>query len=100
MPSLADNHYRALRVRDERPLVWPDDRLDLIGIRSANDGKLDVLLGVLGEELSEARIRGHRVDVHVGMIPSPSRHAAIKFVVSHGAHCIPPCPDGQDGGVA
>ena len=43
-------------MRDERPLVWPDDGLDLIGIRSANDGKLDAFLRVVCEELSEACI--------------------------------------------
>ena len=31
-------------MRDECPVVWPDDGLDLIGIYSANDGKLDAFL--------------------------------------------------------
>jgi hypothetical protein len=43
-------------VRDERPLVWPADGLDLIGIHSANDAELDTFLRVVCEELSEACI--------------------------------------------
>ena len=80
-PPLADHHHRALGVRDECSVVWSDDRLDLVGIRGAHDGKLDALLGVLGEEPSEACVGGHRVDVHVGVILPPLRYAVIKLVI-------------------